>query len=315
MEFSKRLVTWLKNEKSMSTAFEQVSAKVEAIAQALVRNGRIRDAAPVLEAYQFLEADDPTRDESIQAQAARMLENLVSDAFLDFLLREKTTGTGEISQEEDHGLELMGAAVIERLFDRLHNSHNRSERNRIVQLITRIGAPARKPLLERLRQGGPWFYVRNLVMLLGRIGEAQDMETLSRFLDDSDFRVQREAVLAIQSIGGIGAGDLLLNRLDDVPDPVKSVIVSVLGMMNYQQALPYLVMKLENRGLGESREARVEINVKICEALGRMGDARARPLLEQVARPRKIFWGSSYDPKVRAAAASALAHIEQAGEG
>ncbi len=56
-EFSKRLVTWLKHEKTMSKPFEQVSAKLEAIAQALIRNGRIRDAAPVLEAYQFQEHD------------------------------------------------------------------------------------------------------------------------------------------------------------------------------------------------------------------------------------------------------------------
>lgn len=314
-EFSKRLVTWLKHEKSMSKAFELVSAKMESIAQSLIRDERIRDAAPVLEAYQFLEAGDPARDEAIQALAAKQLENLVSDEFLDFLLREKTAKTGELSEEDDYSLELMGTAIIERLFDRLYNSHNRSERNRIVQLITRIGAPARRPLLERLRQGGPWFYVRNLVMLLGRIGDEQHMNTLSRCLEDSDFRVQREAVLAIQNIGGTEAGDLLLKRLEDVSDPVKSVIISVLGMMNYQKALPYLIMKLEDRGLGESREARAEINAKICEALGRMGDARARPLLEQVARSRKIFWASAYDPKVRAAAASALAHIEQAGTG
>jgi len=310
-EFSKKLVAWAGREKEMSNALETVSRRLGAISEALICDDRLQDAAPILEAYQLLQAGDPSKDEAIQALATNLLQNLVTDDVFNVILREKMSETSIISEDDVYSLVILGTPTVERLLDRLYESHNRSERNRIVQIVTRIGAPARQPLLERLSQGGPWFYIRNLIMLLGRVGEQQHMAALERFLNDPDFRVQREAVLAIQNIGGQSAGDLLLNRLDEVADEIKCVIVSVLGMMNYQKALPYLIMKLENRDLGGTREATTEINVKICEALGRMGDGRARPLLEQIVRSRKFLGGRSHDQKVKTAAARALAAFEQ----
>jgi len=135
------------------------------------------------------------------------------------------------------------------------------------------------------------------------------MALVEPFLDDSDFRIQREAVLAIQNFGGEKAGKVLLNRLDRVSDETKPMIISVFGLMNYRDALPYLIMSLENRSLGQTKAASVEINAKICEALGRMGDAKALPVLEKVARTRGFLGLKTYDPKVKTAAEKALTEI------
>ncbi len=310
VELSKKLVEWVRQETEMSGAFETVSRCLRETAESLILADRARDAAPILEAYQMPGNGNLTKDEAIQAVSANLLQNLATDEVLDFLLKDKASKGQSTSEENIYNFVIFGTTTIERLLDRLHDSQNRSERNRVIQLITRIGDPAVKPVLERLAQDGPWYYSRNLVLLLGRIGKEPHLATLERFLGHSDFRVQREAVLAIQNIGGPQAGERLLNRLDDAADEVKAVIISVLGMMNYQKALPYLIMKLENRDLGTNREARSEINAKICEALARMGDARAVPLLEKIARSRKYLGIRAYDPRVKTAAESALAGFE-----
>ena len=311
VELSKKLLGWVRQETEISRAFETVSRRLQETAESLIRSDRLRDAAPILEAYHLQADGNLSKDEAIQALSANLLQNLSTDEILDHLLEKKTDEDGKAAETDVYSLILFGSTTIERLLDRLHDSQNRSERNRVVQLITRIGAPALQPLLERLAQDGPWYYRRNLVLLLGRIGDDTHMETLERFLTDSDLRVQREAVLAIQNIGGQQAGDRLLNRIDEAADELKAVIISVLGMMNYRQALPYLIMKLENRDLGKNREARSEINAKICEAMARMGDDRAVPLLDKIARSRSYLGIKTYDPKVKTAAAKALAEFER----
>ena len=310
IELSKKLAGWVKQETEISRAFETVSQRLQETAESLIRSERFREAAPILEAYQLRADANLSKDEAIQALSANLLQNLATDEILDHLLKQKTDEDGKKADTDVYSLILFGTTTIERLLDRLHDSQNRAERNRVVQLITRIGAPAVQPVLERLAQDGPWYYRRNLVLILGRIGEDSHIQTLERFLRDTDFRVQREAVLAIQNIGGQEAGDILLKRIDVAPDDLKAVIISVLGMMKYRQALPYLIMKLENRDLGSSREARAEINAKICEALARMGDDRAVPLLDKIVRSRRYLGIKTYDPKVKTAAARALANFE-----
>ena len=311
IEWSKKLSEWIKQEAEVSAAFETVSRQLQEMSETLMQEDRAEDAAPILEAYHLLESGNLSKDQAIQALAANMLQNLATDDILELLLKEKPGQSQKDNEADIYSLVILGTTTIERLLDRLRDSHNRQERNRIVQVVTRIGEPAVQSVVERLNQGGPWYYIRNLLLLLGRIGNAGHMALVEPFLDDSDFRIQREAVLAIQNFGGEKAGKVLLNRLNRVSDEAKPMIISVFGLMNYRDALPYLIMSLENRSLGQTKAASVEINAKICEALGRMGDARARPVLEKVARTRGFLGLKTYDPKVKTAAEKALAEISR----
>ena len=311
IEWSKKLSEWVKQEAEISAAFETVSRQLQEMSENLIRQDRAEDAAHILEAYHFLESGNLSKDQAVQALAANMLQNLATDDILELLLKEKSEKSQRDGEADIYSLVILGTTTIERLLDRLRDSHNRQERNRIVQVVTRIGEPAVQPVVERLNQEGPWYYIRNLVLLLGRIGNAGHMALAEQFLEDSDFRIQREAVLAIQNIGRERAGKVLLNRLDKVSDEAKAMIVSVLGLMNYRDALPYLIMSLENRSLGQTKEATVEINAKICEAMGQMGDAKARPVLEKVIRFRSLLGRKTYDPKVKSAAEKALAKISR----
>jgi HEAT repeat protein len=311
IEWSKKLSEWVKQEAEISAAFETVSRQLQEMSENLIRQDRPEDAAHILEAYHFLESGNLSKDQAVQALAANMLQNLATDDILELLLKEKSEKSQRDGEADIYSLVILGTTTIERLLDRLRDSHNRQERNRIVQVVTRIGEPAVQSVVERLNQEGPWYYIRNLVLLLGRIGNAGHMALAEQFLEDSDFRIQREAVLAIQNIGRERAGKVLLNRLDSVSDEAKAMIVSVLGLMNYRDALPYLIMSLENRSLGQTKEATVEINAKICEALGQIGDPKARPVLEKIVRSRSLFGRKTYDPKVKSAAEKALAKISR----
>ena len=307
--WSKKLTEWIKQESEITEAFETISRQLQGVSESLIQGGRSAEATHILDAYRFVASGNLSKDQTLQALAANVLQNLATDDILDLLLKGKADDGKADDAFDVYSLVILGSTNIERLLDRLRDSHNRRERNRIVQAVTQIGEAALPPVIERLAQPGPWYYIRNLVMLLGRIGDDRHLETLERFLDDADARVQREAVLAVQNIGGEKAGRVLLNRLDEVSDEVKPVVISVLGIMNYRQALAYLIMSLENRSLGATKEAKAEINAKICGTLGKIGDAKAIPVLEKIAKARGFMGIKIYDPKVKTAAAKALRQI------
>ena len=145
---------------------------------------------------------------------------------------------------------------IERLLDRLHSSGNRSERNRILQVLTQIGNPAAAPIIERLKQAGPWCYIRNLIMLLGRIGNESHVNVLDPLIKDEDPRVQREAVFAVLNIGGKKKGEILINYLYSVDDEVKGLIISGLGTIKYHQAVSKMIDILESQALGKTKKSK-----------------------------------------------------------
>ncbi len=309
VKYAKQLLDWVKQEKVISEAFESISAKLQSLAESLIKQRRLQEASSILEAFQMIESGENSEDSALQALAANVLQNIATEDIINILLSEIDTQDREFSEAEAYSLVLLGTTTVERLLDRLRDSHNRSERNRVVQAVTRIGRPALKPVTERLGQEGPWYYLRNLILLLGRIGDEEQAEVLEKFLEHPDSRVQREAVFGLQNLCGENAGAPLLRHLDNVDDRVKPVVISVLGYINHRESLPYLAMKLQDRSFGSTRDARADINTKICEAFGRMGDSRAVPVLEKVARSRGFIGIKSYEPRVRQAAAKALEHI------
>ena len=73
----------------------------------------------------------------------------------------------------------------------------------VCQVLIRMGKEAHPPLLQTLRNGGyPWYVKRNVLFILGSMGLPGGLPVLESALDDSDPRVQREAVTALIRVNG-----------------------------------------------------------------------------------------------------------------
>jgi HEAT repeat protein len=142
--------------------------------------------------------------------------------------------------------------------------------------------------------------------MMGRIGTVAHFEILETVLTHEDFRVQREAVFAIQNIGGDGIDEIFLRKLYSVEDETKGIIISVLGFLKSTASVPVLIDVIETRALGKTKKTKNHILIKSCEALGRIGNTAALPALEKIGHSKGFFSIKSVDPEVRAAAKEAL---------
>ncbi len=89
---------------------------------------------------------------------------------MNILIQEFLTDRNNKRNEAGQILVLMADLSINRLLDILKESEDSSERILILNLIPEMGPAAAPAVLERIKQDPPWYYMRNLVRLLGRIG-------------------------------------------------------------------------------------------------------------------------------------------------
>ncbi|NJL58646.1 MAG: HEAT repeat domain-containing protein [Desulfobacteraceae bacterium] len=160
----------------------------------------------------------------------------------------KINSTGK-QQEAGFLLSRIGEFSAEYLLDILEKSQNRAERSQILRLMPDLGSAALPALTERLNRGGTWFYLRNLILILGKIGTENEVGILAHLLSHEDFRVRQEALNSIYAIGGKYRGDILLSAFASADETTKGVIADMLGALRYENAAPVFLEILGAKSL------------------------------------------------------------------
>jgi hypothetical protein len=145
-------------------------------------------------------------------------------------------------------------ASINDFLDRLLMEPAQSNRRALLSLAFRFGGEAFPAIRERL--GDPrWFFLRNLCLILGKIGPPDAIPELIRLLDHEDSRVRRE-------------------------------VIQALGKLRAQESVPFLGRILLHESLLPSaREDSLRIDA--ANALFRCGGAKVADFLRRGAECRR----------------------------
>ena len=307
---SNKLVRWIKFETLETPAYKQICFQLQNLVQTLIRNYQFADCDPILEIFNLIYSGQVKKSEAIQNIAGNVLKGIPSGDLLDILLKEFLANEKNKREEVSRILNSIGAAPVDRLLDVLRESQDSSERVRILQLISNIGHPAIPALTERIKQDEPWYYIRNLAFLLGKVGSEAHVNVLQPLLFHEDLRAQQEALKSIYSIGGTYRGEVFLSVLPTSDDRLKISIVNMLGVLKYREAECPLLKLLKDKSFITSK-IRTELEENICVALGRIGTQKAIPVLTAIAKQKSLLNIRSYNAKVKVAAGRALARINK----
>jgi HEAT repeat protein len=182
-----------------------------------------------------------------------VLGEIATEDLLDILFREFLSNEQNKQKEASHNLANIGVVPVTRLLDILRESKRSSERVLVLQLVSEIGYHAVSALIERIEQDGTWYYMRNLVLLLGRIGSEENVEILRSFVNHEDFQVQRETLKSINTIGGDRRGEILLSALPVSDERLKVSIIDTLGSLKYHDAVFPLLELLKSKSFISSK--------------------------------------------------------------
>jgi HEAT repeat protein len=241
------------------------------------------------------------------------------------LLQKFVTGGKDAREQVAEVFVLIGQPAVAPLIELFAQSEDRGVRRAACAAVARFGAVALGPLLERLeRPNQPWYVIRNILMVVGDIGQAVTLD-FRHYIRHEHQRVREEAVAALARLPVAEAEPLLLNALRDPHPDVRARAVAGLGTLRTKNigAVHYMAEAIRRKSPGE-REEDDAVQLQACAAFQQLGNFRyggegriEAVLAAALAGPEKrgllgVFGGAGGRPKspaVRAAIVDALAAI------
>jgi len=208
------------------------------------------------------------------------LDELALQPVMDKLLKEYLQGE-EKQEEAGRLLIAFDRHAANFLIDRLTQSDSKADRIKILKLIEHIGDSAQDTLRQMLQQHSPWYVTRNIIRLLGETGNLDCFKDVAPFIEHDDIRVKQEVLTAAANIGGSTRKQFLLKALKSVPSQLTGHVISLLGDIPDDSLVVSLADLLDKSSLHRNKQG-TELQVTICQALGKIGSIKALPTLQKI---------------------------------
>ncbi len=272
------------------------------LADLWLRTDEFRAALDLMRKAESLQ-DNPAPE--VKERGERLSEALGragSDKIFLKLSMKLLEGNDQSSVEAAEILKRGGTRTSNYLIERLAEEENRAHRARLVLLLKEMGKGTSSRFIDRLSDPR-WFLVRNVVGILGDIGDVSVVPHLAQVAKHGDPRVRREVVRTLMRLGTSDCEDLIVNGLQDDDKGVQITAVNALATMKGKRAAGALLDMARKSAPFEG--VSVEVRQEAFLGLGKLGHAPAAPLLMEVLT-RKGFLGRGEPVDLRVAAARAL---------
>ena len=307
---SGRLVDWIKIETTVTPAYKKICNELRDLARTMIRTEQFAECGPILDIFNMIHSGKIEKIKEIQGISGDVIGEIATEEILDILFDEFETNKQNKLGDADLNLSRLGTAPLNRLLEILLESPDSAERIRILKIVSEIGHVAVPVLTERITEGESWYFIRNLVYLIGKVGREDQAKFLGPFLVDEQPQVREETLKSIYRIGGKYRANILLSALSMADDQVKIGIVDMLGSLRDTDSVRPLLELLKSKSLITSK-VRNELKEKICVALGNIGSQEAISTLLAISKQKGFLGIKRYNTKVTLAAGKALAVIRR----
>jgi len=280
-----------------------VDALEEIVGEALAR-GRIELATRVLSTVTgAVQAGGARSREHVQHLAVlqQRLAGRTHIALVGGLLRQHGSTERQLALVAQY-LGLVASEALQEFTGLLAEERDRQVRARMCQVLAKVGPPVVPVLLDWL-EDPRWFLVRNLVHVLGKVGDESVFGPIVALLGHPHARVRIEAVRALAVIAPARAAAPLVELVQDTDVEVRLEAIRALGALRRDEAVPIL---RDVATASSVAVADLTLRREAVDALGSIGTPGAREALTHLAHRRVWFWNRT-ERRLRDVAATALA--------
>ena len=179
----------------------------------------------------------------------------------------------------------LGPMAVPALLEALSQERSRAIRVHLVGMLAAIGDQALPEIRKQLRDKR-WFFVRNLVWIIGEIGDARFVPHLGIIANHPDVRVRRETIRSTGKLQHEAAIQVLLSAIEDDDLEVQLLAIRGLGRPGAHGAVDRLreLLRLPNLTGNNTDVIRAA-----AIALGRIGSPAAAPELKKLTHRPLLF--------------------------
>jgi HEAT repeat protein len=305
------LIEWIKIETSVTPSYRIICNYLKNSMQDSIKIFRFAEIIPIMDVFNDIHSRILEKNDEIRYISSEIIKNMASDEYLSMLLKELHTNERNKRDEAGQILIRFGDVILNRLLDIIHEVSDSKERVNVMHLIIDMGQKAIPAIKDQINnKNAPWYLLRNMAFILGHIGNETNAYILKPLLLHENNRVRLEALKSIFQIGEKQRGPLLLSVLPKADDQFRLNIIEALGNAKCADAVPIFLDLLKKRSLLAS-QSQIDLQEKICIALGLIGSPEAISALSEIAESKSFLRIRAYPEKVKHAATRALESIKK----
>ncbi len=296
------LLEKIKNEKDL-LKYKDLSVRIKEKLDALLNEKKHDEAVPALRLFNLHAELAPGLDMDISAVALESLTSCLNADMIRYLTgrvgRKEEPLRGELQQIIVRG----GAEAVEILLDAVIEAPEAYARRHHFNTLVRFGKSIRTHVENRL--SGEWYVIRQMVSLLGELGDPESLTALEKAYNHPDARVKKEVLKGVIKIPGPRTNSIILSALTEADEALlKQAIISA-GLLKEVSAIDSLGRIALKRDPFSETSDTVKEAVK---ALGAIGNDKAVPMLADILF-RKVWLGKKSNEEIRTLAAVSLGMI------
>jgi hypothetical protein len=258
--------------------YREFARKLVAIAPGFLDSGNFEllwDIAETLRRHATDKAVQGIRDVAEESRGIFSDPEFIARALNFFEIWMKDKG-----QEAAGLIRSLGPATIPGLMDIYSKDETFGGRRVLFNLLCMFGEPAVQEAEKRLRDPRP-YYVRNLLILIRRAGRPDSLPHIKPLLRHKSQMVKMEALSALLKFKEPEALKELRDAIHSEDPDVAAQAVALAGQYRAAEVTEDVLSRIKRAILFETDYA---TNEEVIKALGDIGDPRAIPDLEKLAR-------------------------------
>jgi CRP-like cAMP-binding protein len=207
----------------------------------------------------------------IEKETAVSLTNIFADIATDDvmagIMQQRVTGDQGHKKHAAEHIKYLGDKAVLFLLNRLvFSDTTQNERLLLIELIAGFGEDMVETLRLFMEEDLPWYTVRNLVGLIGEIGNPDLYQMIEGYLIHPDARVQQQVVGGIVKLGGENVEKRLIQALPVVEDKVKLKMIMQMSAYKSLEIADCLMDMVQKRH-AFSKEMQEKLLYTICITL------------------------------------------------
>jgi HEAT repeat protein len=254
-------------------------ARIDALFRAFLASGRLDAAATLAEDLRKI-SDDGALAPEVRGQLDGTLTRMATSESVVAMVDAFSRGGSGSAAVARRLLDALGSAAARGFLLALAEEKDKSRRRRILEVLASLG-PVIAPSATELLADDRWYVVRNMIVLLHRVGERSALPDIRRCAGHHDLRVRLEAIKWLLAYDPEVPRDLLERAIND-PDPkLAEAAVALAGSYGIKEAADPLLAIVDGLDIMGKRRS---LRVKALKALGDLGDPSVLPRLDRYFR-------------------------------
>ncbi|MBI5407216.1 MAG: HEAT repeat domain-containing protein [Nitrospirae bacterium] len=270
-------------------SYTEIMTNIEKAIKSLALSGDYRRIIPILTTLKTLSKEENNFSRTHAQVIQTTIDALGEEEFLQQFALSINVSKSEDTDALFSFLSMLNKNAVAPLAAMIGALDQMKTRRLFCDVLALIAKENIEPLLRKIGDNN-WFVVRNIVYILGKIGDPKSVSYLKKIKDHDEPRIRKEIVHTLTEIKSAEAKDLLISFLKDNNSAVRMMALKNLSTLNYRKAVPHLLNIISGDGF-DSKE--VIEKREFFDALGILGTNEVLPFLKETLMKRSWLFGKS----------------------